>query len=201
MISASRVCDLLGMNVSGDRERELGELMRAAQDGDAVAYERLLRLLADMLRRIIRSRRRFLQTADVEDIVQDILLSLHSVRSSYDPGRPFFPWLMSIVHNRMVDAMRRSARRAENEVAAGESYETFSPDGTKDTEERLIDADTLSHALGALPAGQRRALEMLKLRELSLRDAAQTSGLSVAALKVAVHRAMQSLRKAMKDKS
>jgi RNA polymerase sigma-70 factor (ECF subfamily) len=189
------------MNVSGDRERELGELMRAAQDGDAVAYERLLRLLTDMLRRIVRSQRRFLQAADVEDIVQDILLSLHSVRSSYDPGRAFFPWLMSIVHNRMVDAARRSARRAKNEVAIGESYETFSLDGTKDTEEKLIDADMLSHALGTLPAGQRRALQMLKIRELSLRDAAQASGLSVAALKVAVHRAMQSLRKARKDKS
>ena len=190
-----------GMTISGADERELGELMRAAQDGDAVSYERLLTLLAVGLRRIVRQRRRFLQPADVEDIVQDILLSLHAVRSSYDPGRPFVPWLMAIVRNRMADAARRYARRSENEVTDGELPETFSPDDAKDTEERLIDADTLAHALGGLPAGQREALEMLKIRELSLRDAARMSGLSVAALKVAVHRAMRSLRKAIKDKS
>lgn len=189
------------MSVSGDDERELADLMRAAQDGDAVAYERLLRSLAASLRRIVRQRRRFLQPADVEDIVQDILLSLHSVRSSYDPRRPFVPWLMAIVHNRMADAARRYVRRSENEVAGGEMPETFSSDDTKDSEERLIDADTLAHALGGLPAGQRQALEMLKLHELSLRDAAQASGSSVAALKVAVHRAMRALRKALKDKS
>ncbi len=189
------------MTVSGENERELGELMRAAQNGDAVAYERLLRLLAPALRRMVRGRRHFLQPADIEDIVQDILLSLHSVRASYDPGRPFTPWLMAIVHNRMVDAARRYARRRENEALDGEWPETFLQDDAKDSEERLIDADTLAHALGALPAGQRRALEMLKIHEMSLRDAAVASGSSVAALKVAVHRAMQSLRKVLRDKS
>lgn len=186
------------MTATGEDERELGELMRAAQDGDTAAYERLLKLLAEALRRIVRQRRRFLQPADVEDIVQDILLSVHSVRSSYDPARPFVPWLMAIVHNRMVDAARRYARRAQNETGDGEVPETFWSDETKDTEERLVDADSLAHALGALPAGQRKAVEMMKLREMSLRDAAQASGMSVSALKVAVHRAMQSLRKTMK---
>lgn len=189
------------MTVSGENERELGELMRAAQNGDGIAYERLLRRLAPALRRIVRGKRHFLQPADVEDIVQEILLSLHSVRSSYDPGRPFVPWLMAIVHNRMADAARRYVRRAENDASDGELPETFLPDDAKDSEGRLIDADTLAHALGALPAGQRRAVEMLKIREMSLRDAALASGSSVAALKVAVHRAMQSLRKALRDKS
>ena len=189
------------MTISGEEERELGELMRAAQGGDAASYERLLKLLAVALRRIVRQRRRFLQPADVEDIVQDILLSLHSVRSSYDPGRPFVPWLTAIARNRMADAARRYARRSENEIAGDELPETFSPDDAKDTEERLIDADTLAQAFGSLPAGQRNALEMLKIREMSLLDAARMSGLSVSALKVAVHRAMKSLRKAIKDKS
>jgi RNA polymerase sigma-70 factor (ECF subfamily) len=51
-------------------------------------------------------------------------------------------------------------------------------------------------AIRALPAGQRQALELLKLGELSLKDAAAQTGLSVAALKVATHRAMASLRRA-----
>jgi RNA polymerase sigma factor (sigma-70 family) len=188
----------LGMTIFAEDERELTVLMCAAQGGDAAAYERLLRLLASALRRTVAQRRRFLQSADVEDIVQDILLSVHSVRASYDPARPFMPWLMAIVHNRMADAARRHVRRAANETAGGELTETFVADETKDTEERLAEAGELARALGALPAGQRRALEMLKIRELSLREAAEVSGSSVAALKVAVHRAMLSLRKAVK---
>ncbi len=95
------------MNTSIDDERVLEQLMRAAQDGDTAAYERLLKSLIGLLRRTVRQRRPFLQPADIEDIVQDILLSLHAVRSTYDPGRPFMPWLMAIARNRMADAARR----------------------------------------------------------------------------------------------
>jgi DNA-directed RNA polymerase specialized sigma24 family protein len=55
----------------------------------------------------------------------------------------------------------------------------------------------LRQAIGRLPHGQRRAVEMLKLREMSLKEAASASGMSVAALKVAVHRGMNTLRKAL----
>lgn len=173
--------------------------MRAAQDGDTAAYERLLKSLIGLLRRTVRQRRPFLQPADIEDIVQDILLSLHAVRSTYDPGRPFMPWLMAIARNRMADAARRYVLRRENETGDGELPETFSAAETKDAEERLIELDDLVHALGALTAGQRNALELIKIRELSMREAAAASGSSIAALKVAVHRAMLSLRKALKD--
>ena len=52
----------------------------------------------------------------------------------------------------------------------------------------------LQGAIEALPAGQRHAVLLLKLRGLSLREAARESGMSVAALKVASHRAMKALR-------
>ena len=47
---------------------------------------------------------------------------------------------------------------------------------------------------GQLRQGQRVAVELLKLRELSLKEAAQVSGMSISALKVSVHRAIKSLR-------
>jgi RNA polymerase sigma-70 factor (ECF subfamily) len=187
------------MSLSGSQEREFEALMRAAQDGDAVAYERLLRRLVPALRRVVARRRSFLQAADVEDIVQDILLSLHAVRASWDPSRPFVPWLMAIAANRIADAARRHVRRSTHETGEDATDETFWADETKDVGERLADAQTLAQALGALPAGQRRAIEMLKIRELSLQEAAAASGSSVSALKVAVHRAMATLRRVVKD--
>jgi DNA-directed RNA polymerase specialized sigma24 family protein len=91
-------------------------LMQAAQDGDRVAYAGLLRTLVPLLQRLVRRRLGFLQPTDREDLVQDVLLSLHAARATYDPRRPFTPWLMSIAHHRMVDRARRHSRLVANEV-------------------------------------------------------------------------------------
>jgi hypothetical protein len=40
--------------------------------------------------------RPFLRIEDIEDIVQNILLSVHGVRATYDPQRPIMPWLLAI---------------------------------------------------------------------------------------------------------
>lgn len=172
----------------------LGALMRAAQDGDTVAYCELLRQVTPILRAAVRQRRYFLQPQDIEDLVQDILLSLHAVRATYDPGRPFLPWLMAIAHNRIADGGRRHLRRAANEIAVDEYPETFDYDATNPIGEGYGDPQALRLAIDKLPQGQRQAIEMLKLRELSLKEAAAETGLSVSALKVAVHRAINTLR-------
>lgn len=171
--------------------------MRAAQDGDSAAYLRLLQEVTPLLRRVVRQQRKFLQPCDVEDLVQDILLSLHSVRATYDPARPFLPWLLTIARNRMVDGSRRQIRRTANEISVAEYPETFSEAPTNTLETRYGDREALHKAIGQLPSGQRRAVEMLKLREMSLKEAASESGMSVVALKVAVHRGMNTLRRAL----
>jgi len=169
--------------------------MRSAQDGDSAAYRQLLTEIAPLLRRFVRRQRQFLQPCDIEDLVQDILLSLHAVRATYDPGRPFLPWLLAIARNRMVDGTRRQMRRAANEVSVADYPETFSHEATNTMDAGYGDPEALKQAIAGLPRGQRRAIEMLKLREMSLKEAASASGMSVAALKVAVHRGTGTLRK------
>src|SRR5262245_40521145 len=93
-------------------EERLAGLMRAAQEGDSDAYQALMQELARLVRGVVRRRRAFLAVEDVEDLVQEVLLSVHSVRGTYNPGRPFLPWLLAIAHNRMVDAARRYSRGA-----------------------------------------------------------------------------------------
>jgi RNA polymerase sigma-70 factor (ECF subfamily) len=56
----------------------------------------------------------------------------------------------------------------------------------------------LAQAIQALPPGQRQAVELLKLRELSLKEASALTGLSIGALKLATHRAMASLRRMLR---
>ena len=175
------------------KDQELCALMQRAQDGDRHAYASLLREVAPIVKRVLQSRMGFLSPADREDIVQEILLSLHAARVTYDPERPFTPWLMTIIHNRTVDHARRYSRRSTNEVLVDE-LPTNVADNTDSTGGAYGDPDALRHAVKGLPKGQRVAVELLKLRELSLKEAADVSGMSISALKVSVHRAIKSLR-------
>ena len=59
------------------------------------------------------------------------------------------------------------------------------------------DSQTLKEAIAALPPIQRNAIQMLKLGEISLREAANVCNTTVGALKVATHRAMTALRKTL----
>lgn len=182
------------MNQKEEMHRRLTALMRRVQNGDRSAYTQLLQEVTPLLRQTIRQRRPFLQAHDVEDLVQDVLLSLHVVRASYDPGRPFLPWLMGIASNRVADGARRYARRAVNETNVERMPETFPRDQTNVFEESYGDSEALRQAIQGLPPGQRDAVEMLKLRELSLKEASAASGMSIGALKIAVHRAVKTLR-------
>jgi RNA polymerase sigma factor (sigma-70 family) len=175
----------------------LADLMRAAQGGDSGAYRRLLANIVPRLRNLIRKRRPFFSAEDIEDLVQDVLLSLHAVHATYDPQRPFMPWLLAIVHNRMADGARRYARRSSHEVQVAEPPVTFSGDGENYDADGYGDPEALRQAVANLPRRQRDAIEMLKLRELSLKEASVQSGTSISALKVSVHRGMAALRKAL----
>lgn len=175
----------------------LESLMRAAQAGDSQAYARLLKEITPRLHRIIRNQRSFLPAEDIEDLVQDVLISLHAVRATYDPVRPFMPWLIAIARNRLADGARRYARQKAHETNVEEYPVTFSDEGTNTDSEPYRDPEALKQAIQTLPSGQREAVEMLKLREMSLKEAATASGTSVGALKVSVHRAMGALRKAL----
>ena len=179
-------------------EERLAALMRSAQGGDADAYAALMRDLAVRVRRIVRHRRAFLGQADVEDLVQDVLLSVHAVRATYDATRPFLPWLLAITRNRLADAARRYARYGAHEIVVEDLDVTFFDQSTNTMKTTYGDPEALTEAIADLPAGQRSAIELLKLREMSLKEAAAASGTSVGALKVATHRAMDALRRKLK---
>jgi RNA polymerase sigma-70 factor (ECF subfamily) len=172
----------------------LGELMRAAQNGDGRAYRELLHAITPRIRQMVRRQRGFAGVADVEDLVQDVLLSVHTVRATYDPSRPFTPWLLAIVRNRLADGARRYGRVARREVLVDDSDVTFAESEANDETVDEGEAAALREAVRALPEGQRRAIELLKLEELSLKEAAEVSGTTIGALKVATYRAMAALK-------
>jgi RNA polymerase sigma factor (sigma-70 family) len=178
----------------GLQDLQLRDLMRSAQAGDARAYAELLGAITPRLRRIVSNQRKFLQAADIEDLVQEILLSLHAVRHTYDPERPFMPWLMAITQHRLADAARRYYRQAARQNEFEEFSATFAEDAPNLEVEPYGNQEGLKRAIQCLPPRQRTAIQLLKLREMSLKEAAEASGSSIDALKVSVHRGMATLR-------
>ncbi len=165
-------------------------LMVQGQAGDKDAYHRLLLGVIPYLRAIANRAHR--NASDAEDTVQDILLTLHQVRHTYDASRPFKPWLAGIARHRVADRLRVLGRVAAGEVVLDAGHETFAaPEQRSDG----LDRRAINTSLLALPAGQRQAITLLKLQERSLKEAAEQSGVSIATLKVSAHRGLKALQR------
>lgn len=180
------------LDMRADGKLDWNICMARAQTGDREAYRCLLEDITPYLRAL--AARHIGNQSDIEDTVQDILLTVHTVRHTYDPARPFGPWLVTIANRRIVDGLRRRGRTGARETSLDPEHETLSPTATN-LQEEAVDAAVLREAVACLPAGQRDAIRMLKLEEMSLKEAADVSGMSIAALKVATHRALKNLRK------
>lgn len=187
---------MTGIDQSNDGE-EWGALMARAQAGDAAAYRHLLAALVPYLRGMAARHHR--ERSDVEDSVQDILLTVHTIRHTYDPARPFKPWLVAIARRRIIDRLRGQGRLRARETFLAPEHETFSVDETNSYEAEP-DARALRQAIAQLPQTQREAVTMLKIEEKSLKDASAATGISIAALKVSTHRAVKNLRKLLDQK-
>ena len=172
-------------------EEDWSVLMARGQSGDAQSYRLLLQGVTPYLRAL--AHRFGLGGPDLEDAVQDVLMTVHTIRHTYDPDRPFAPWLTAVARHRLLDRLRRRARQSGRETELTEFHETFAAVETNHPE-LAGESGRLKAAIAALPEGQRRAVEMLKLKEMSLKEAAQASGQSETALKVSVHRAIKRLR-------
>jgi RNA polymerase sigma-70 factor, ECF subfamily len=190
--------------VSSDKRRasagqsDWSALMAKAQDGDRDAYRSLLTQIEPYVRSL--AGRCFNRPSDAEDVVQDVLLTVHAVRNTYDPKRPFGPWLVAIANRRIIDRLRRHTRQKSREIELAAEHETFADDAAN--LDSMVAAElALASAIDKLPPDQREAIRMLKLKEMSLKEASHASGRSVTALKVATHRAIKNLRRLLKGES
>lgn len=205
--ASAPACTAVGFFVTGDeadpaagatgqdaRDLRWSRMMAAAQGGDGRAYEQLLRECLPLLRAICRARLR--DATEAEDAVQDTLLTIHRARGSYNPARPFRPWLVAIADRRALDRLRSRGRRASREVPIDAAGEVASRERGAEAElDARSAAASLRGAVQDLPTAQRTALGLTKIEDLSLAEASRRSGMSVGALKVATHRAMGALRR------
>jgi RNA polymerase sigma-70 factor (ECF subfamily) len=160
----------------------LSRLMGLAQAGDKQAYAVALEECRNWLKSYFRRR---VPPDRIEDLVQEVLISLHSKRASYDPARPFYPWLAAIARYRWVDHLRKQTRAAESELV---------DDVAASPEEPAIAARlSLERLLAMLPEKQSEAIELVKLEGLTIAEASDRTGQSESLVKVNIHRGLKKL--------
>jgi len=163
-------------------DASLQRLMALAQQGDAAAYRTVLVACQRWLLRYFSGR---IVPAQVDDLVQETLASLHSKRASYDPSRPFLPWLAAIARYRWVDQLRRTYRQQEDEL-----HEDLVG---ADEEESIAARISLDRLLGFLPERQAHVIRLVKIDGHSIAEAALRTGQSEPLVKVNIHRGLKRL--------
>lgn len=163
-------------------------MLLRARAGDERAYRSFLSELAPHLRAYLR-KRLSRRPDDVEDLVQECLLAVHNQRHTYDAAQPLTAWIYAIARYKWIDHLRRQPERElatpdfDDQASLWASSATDAVDARRD----------LGKLLDRLPDRQRVPIVCVKIEGLSVAEAAQRTGMSVSAVKVAVHRGLKAL--------
>ena len=178
------------------REQSWATAMRAERQGDAATYQRLLKEIADLLRKLVRHRLGLLglQTHEAEDLVQEILIGLHAKRHTWDPDRPFMPWLFAITRYKFIDGARRLRREASHRLdLTFDDLAEIAEAPAEDLDRATLD---LERHLSALPQGQQAVVRALAIDGASVKATAGRLNTSEGAIRVTFHRALARLKAA-----
>ncbi|MEM6904945.1 MAG: sigma-70 family RNA polymerase sigma factor [Pseudomonadota bacterium] len=175
-----------------NREQKWQDWMRAARLGDRAAYSALLSDIAERVRRFSRRRlaRSGLGLEEVEDIVQDVLVALHTKRDTWDPSRPLAPWVDAIIRYKTTDALRKLKRRAIVTDTLDAVAETIAATPSIFQTGALVDLD---RHLRLLPSRERGVVMALSVEGLSVSGCASRLGITEGAVRVAFHRGLSRL--------
>lgn len=171
-----------------DQWRELAGL---AQTGDKAAYARLLREIAPYIRNL--ALKSIKDRDGVEDLVQEVLISVHKALPSYGAERPFMPWLMAIYSFRRTDYLRAYyAQRGHLKVSA--DVLDWSEQGPVTNPTHSGELKDIEAALASVPQAQRSLFTMMRIQGYTAQEIAHKTGMSVTAVKVSVHRTAKKLK-------
>ena len=164
-------------------EPTFARLMAAAQGGDKAAGNVLLTEVGVWLERYFRRR---VPPHQIDDLVQEVLIAFYTKRGTYDPSRPFLPWLAAIARYRWVDHLRK--------VYKHDGKELMEDDAVEDSEEEVVMARvSLDRLFKQLPDKQAEVIEMVKISGMSIREASEKTGQSESLVKVNIHRGLKKL--------
>ncbi|WP_252446034.1 RNA polymerase sigma factor [Pseudonocardia humida] len=171
-------------------------LVRRVTEGDETAlgelYDRYSRPAYSLARRIC------VDEGIAEDVVQEVFLAFWRDPRRFDPARgPFGTWLLTLVHHKSVDAVRRESTIRKRTVPAlddGEDWSAPSGPGADQAALGAVEAGQVRKALSNLPADQREALALAYYAGYTQREVAALTGVPLGTVKSRMFTGVKRLR-------
>lgn len=171
----------------GNADSALAGLLQRALLGDEQAYSAFLKEAASIVRGFVR-RRAASGGFDVEDVVQETLLAVHAKRHTWRTEGPVLPWLYAIARHKTVDAFRRRGRTMALDI--DDYADVIAAPEAETVSDREID-----RALSGLAPGQRAVVSAISVDGRSIGETASRLGMTETAVRVALHRGLNAIRK------
>lgn len=176
-------------------EAQLRPAFLAGLAGDAAAYRYFLDHVSARLRAYLRqqlARAGRPDPGEAEDVLQETLLALHLSQHTYDPDGPVTAWAHAIARHKAVDHLRRTGRHAGGVPIDDVTHFLAAPEPVS-SDARL----DLAKAMANTPERTRRLIEQVKMQGYSVAEAARAAGMTETAAKVAIHRGLRMLARAL----
>jgi RNA polymerase sigma factor (sigma-70 family) len=163
-------------------DTSIAALMARSQQGDSDAHEAVLRFCLQWLTRYFSGK---IHVDQVQDLVQETLISVHTKRASYDASRPFLPWLAAIARYRWIDRLRKIYRAEAADMET--EPEAIHP------EDGIAASISITRILQMLPQKQQTSITLVKLKGYSISEAAEMTGMSESNVKMNIMRGIRKL--------
>lgn len=177
-----------------DNDIDFSTLMRQSLAGDKRAYASLLEATTRMLRPFLS--KRLNRSNEVDDVIQEILISIHKARHTYDGQRPYKPWAFAIAKFRLQDHLRKhyaDQLRHSDELTDADIFSL--PDVTNEG----ISYESIKKEIDQLPVKQAQILTLMHHEGYTSKEVADKIGMKESAVKVAAHRAYKLLKKRLAE--
>ena len=170
-----------------DVSDQLTQKLLAGLAGDGAAYADFLSQLSPILRRVIG---RKIPMGDVEDVLQEVLISIHKARHTYDGERPLMPWLMAITGFRMTDFLRKTYSEMRHNQVDIADYENVLEAVTEAPDEN----ESINEMLDGVGQRERKILSLMHVEGYTASEVGLQLRMKESAVKVAAHRAIKKIR-------
>ena len=170
-------------------EALLSLVARSEDSALAELYDRFGRVAYGLARRILRD------DALAQDAVQEAFLAVwRSADRFVEERAKASTWILTLVHRRAVDTVRREERRRAEPLT--EEHEPGSP---ADEAERLVQRELVGQALRRLPDDQREALELAYFGGYTQSELAERLGQPLGTIKSRMFTGLSRLREILAE--
>lgn len=166
----------------------LEALMIAANAGDKAAYGKCLSEISVILRRFLAKR---MNSDDVEDVLQEVLTSIHKARHTYDGTRPIMPWVYAIARFRLTDYLRKHYASKDDKRVNIDDVEHFLQAPVTESHDL---PEYLSDALAVLPERDQNIIYLMHVEGYTAKEVGGKLDMKESAVKVAAHRAYKKMK-------